>query len=50
MMEFIAKNAAIIGTLFFFTIFCAIAIYVIFAPKMKKKSKDYANIPLKDKD
>ena len=50
MIEFIVKNAAIIGLLFFFTIFCSIVLYVFFVPNGKKKFDNYAKIPFKDKD
>lgn len=50
MIDFIIKNAAIIGLLFFFTLFCGIVIYVLFVPGGKKKFNNYAKIPFKDQD
>jgi cbb3-type cytochrome oxidase subunit 3 len=46
-MDFIIKNSPIIGLLFFFFIFCFIAITLIL-PKNKKKFKKYGQIPFKD--
>ena len=46
-MDFIITNAPIIALLFFFITFCLIIAIVIFGNK--KKYKDQANIPLKEK-
>jgi len=47
-MSFIQENAAIIGTLFFFSTFILVIINVFFSKKLKKNIKKYANMPLED--
>ena len=49
MLEFIARNAATIATLFFFATFCYV-IYYSFKKGNKKKFDEMAKIPLQEKD
>jgi cbb3-type cytochrome oxidase subunit 3 len=47
MIDFIAQNAATIGTVFFFSTFCYV-IYSVFKKGAKKKFDQYSKIPLQD--
>ncbi len=47
MIDFISKNAPVIGLIFFVVVFCVVVIYV-FCPKNKKQFQHSANIPFKD--
>jgi cbb3-type cytochrome oxidase subunit 3 len=49
MKEFLITNAATIGTLLFFSIFCYV-IYFVFKKSNKKKFDESAQIPFHDKD
>ena len=49
MIDFYATYGAIIGTVFFFAIFCYI-IYSVFKKDSKKKFDKYSQIPLNDKE
>lgn len=47
MIYFISDNAGLIGLLFFFSFFTAVALWT-FRPGAKEKYTNYANIPFKD--
>ena len=47
MLNFIIDNAATIATLFFFSVFCYVVLFV-FKKSNKKKFDKFAKIPLED--
>ncbi len=49
MIDFLAKNAGLIGLLFFFTFFCGVAVWVV-RPGSKKVYTNSASIPFKEND
>jgi len=46
---FASANAGLIGLLFFFIFFCIVVAWA-FRPGARKKYKEHADIPLKEKD
>ncbi|MEM6603651.1 MAG: cbb3-type cytochrome c oxidase subunit 3 [Pseudomonadota bacterium] len=49
MIDFLAKNAGMIGLLFFFCVFVGVAIWAYW-PTQKKKLEAYKFLPLKEED
>lgn len=49
MIDFLADHAGLIGLLFFFIFFCAIALWVM-RPGSKQAYKNSASIPFKEDD
>lgn len=45
MMDYLAQNAGMIGLLFFFSVFCGVAIWA-FRPSFKNTVESYKYIPL----
>lgn len=47
MINWLVENSPVIGTLFFFGIFCLV-IYILFRKGAKKKFDKYSKIPMED--
>lgn len=49
MMDFLARNAGLIGLLFFFTFFCVMAVW-IYRPRARNTYNNHARIPFEEND